>query len=439
MTRLLASTLWCPLALGIAQSLLAETPPLPKAFAPRAAASMPLGQLGAVVREQYSGDGLAVVSSPDGAMLRCAPQRLSARITTQGLSLISIVDGANGETFRVIARTLGRQIQEALPHSGKVALSGQMARFIRTGLREEYSVSIEGVRQDFVIERRPEGTGPVRLELEVDGAKAEAMGDGARLALADGGRKLVYNALKAEDAMGKELKARMEVVSPGGLAVVLEDADAVYPVRIDPTFSDANWISMNPGIDGANGGVSAAVVDGSGNLYIGGLFTIVGNVVVNNIAKWDGSSWTALGSGMNGRVDALAVSDGNVYAGWYFTTAGGSAAKGVAKWDGSSWAALGSGVGGTFPYVTALAVSGTDLYVGGRFATAGGATNYIAKWDGSNWSSLGSGMGSPVSTAVVEVDALAVSGNDVYAGGLFKTAGGVAATNIAKWDGSSWA
>ena len=28
--------------------------------------------------------------------------------------------------------------------------------------------------------------------------------------------------------------------------MVVNDAGAVYPVRIDPTFSDANWISMGP-------------------------------------------------------------------------------------------------------------------------------------------------------------------------------------------------
>src|SRR5207249_6450146 len=92
------------------------------------------------------------------------------------------------------------------------------------------------------------------------------------------------------------------------LAVVVNDAEAVYPVRIDPTFSDANWISMNPSIPGANGLVSAAVVDGSGNFYIGGDFTIVGDVFANYVAKWNGSSWTALGSGMNSNVRALAVS-----------------------------------------------------------------------------------------------------------------------------------
>ena len=36
------------------------------------------------------------------------------------------------------------------------------------------------------------------------------------------------------------------------LAVVVNDAEAVYPVRIDPTFSDANWVSMG-GIPGADG------------------------------------------------------------------------------------------------------------------------------------------------------------------------------------------
>src|SRR5262249_12620255 len=38
---------------------------------------------------------------------------------------------------------------------------------------------------------------------------------------------------------------------------------------------------------------------------------------------WNGSSWSALGSGMNDTVAALAVSGSDLYAGGYFTTAGG--------------------------------------------------------------------------------------------------------------------
>src|SRR5437763_432734 len=91
------------------------------------------------------------------------------------------------------------------------------------------------------------------------------------------------------------------------LVVWVNDADAADPVPIAPAFSDANWMSMG-GIPGLNGEVVAAVVVSAGDLFTGGNFTAVGDVVANRIAKWDGSSWTALASGMNGDVLALAVS-----------------------------------------------------------------------------------------------------------------------------------
>jgi len=126
---------------------------------------------------------------------------------------------------------------------------------------------------------------------------------------------------------------------------------------------------------------------------------------------------------MNGGVAALAVSGSNLYAGGSFTTAGGHVAKYIAKWDGSSWSALGSGIDGE---VHALAVSGTDVYAGGGFTRAGGlAATSIAKWDGTKWSALDSGMNNVVS-------ALAVSGSDLYAGGAFTTAGGKVSAYIAR-------
>ena len=49
-----------------------------------------------------------------------------------------------------------------------------------------------------------------------------------------------------------------------------------------------------------------------------------------------------------GAIDAsivtVAVSGSNVYAGGWFTTAGGIPANRIAKWEGSSWSALGSGI-----------------------------------------------------------------------------------------------
>src|SRR5437870_5804427 len=101
-------------------------------------------------------------------------------------------------------------------------------------------------------------------------------------------------------------------------------------------------------------------------------------------ATFSDANWTSVGSGMDSYVKTLAVSGSDVYAGGSFTAAGGNAVGDVAKWDGSSWSALGSGLSGAMPgehpYVFALAVSGSNLYAGGGFTMAGGApANHIAK------------------------------------------------------------
>src|ERR1035437_9506149 len=226
---------------------------------------------------------------------------------------------------------------------------------------------MDGVRQDFIIGQRPTGKGPLRVELDVSGARAEPLGNGARLVLDGSGRRLAYHRLRAVDAEGQALAARLTVWTATRLAVVVDDAAAAYPVRIDPTFSDANWVSLG-GLPGSDDTVNAAAVDGAGNLYIAGYFTIVGDTIANRVAKWNGNSWSALGAGLNSNVWALAVSGTNLYAGGEFTSAGGTPANFIARWNGNAWSALASGMDGV---VYALAVSGTTLHAGGAFATAG--------------------------------------------------------------------
>lgn len=195
--------------------------------------------------------------------------------------------------------------------------------------------------------------------------------------------------------------------------------------------------------------------DGSGPaLYVGGDFARADGVTVNSIARWDGSAWQPLGSGLlfnanPANVYALAVfDDGNgpaLYAGGNLTSAGGVAASCTARWDGSSWSPLGSGIGGgSPPDVRTLAVfddgSGPALYAGGYFTQAGGASaNRIARWNGSSWSRLGTGIGGAGLPVVYGLEVYNDgSGAQLHAIGKFTTAGGVAVEHVARWNGTAW-
>src|SRR3972149_6550920 len=74
---------------------------------------------------------------------------------------------------------------------------------------------------------------------------------------------------------------------------------------------DQHWVAGFH-LPGMNSGVTALAVDGDGNLYAGGGFTTAGGTRANRIAKWDGTTWAPLGSGMDNGVSDLEVdNDGN--------------------------------------------------------------------------------------------------------------------------------
>jgi hypothetical protein len=390
--------------------------------------TIPWDQIGAKAGANYRGDGLTVTPISEGARLHCVFQQLDGNATREGLWLISTLPGLANDRFRITAVAVGRAVDVQLARAGDVSTDGPMVRFCRPGLMEEYSVSVDGVQQDFVVTEKPAGGGQLKVRLTLDGASAEAAPDGARLVLPQSGRKIAYSRLRATDAVGRDLSAKIEVLSPNQLAVAVDDAAAQYPVRIDPTFSAANWVSLG-GIPGTSGSLDAVAVDGSGNVYIGGNFNVAGTILASNIAEWNGSNWLPLSSGMNGFVDALVFSGNTLYAGGGFTTAGGAPANNIAQWNGTSWSDLGLGLNNT---VYTLAVSNTFLFAGGAFTAAGGnAASFIAQWNGTVWSTLGSGMNS-------SVFALAVSGTNLYAGGIFSGAGGIPASFIARWNGTQW-
>lgn len=209
-------------------------------------------------------------------------------------------------------------------------------------------------------------------------------------------------------------------------------------------ITDDNWESMG-GMPGVEGQVYAITSDEKGNFYAAGSFRTAGGVFVNRIAKWNGKSWSALGSGTNKEITGITLDNsGNLYVIGYFDTAGGIFANHIAKWNGSEWSALGSGLkltNNSKPVKNITAVVTDDsgnVFASGDFDTAGGvAARGIAKWDGKVWSSLGTGFNGDGMQSYVH--SLAVDhSNNLYVGGRFDTIGGIAANNIAKWDGNVW-
>ncbi|HCN28192.1 MAG TPA: hypothetical protein DIT64_05325, partial [Verrucomicrobiales bacterium] len=310
--------------------------------------------------------------------------------------LESTEKAGRAERFRVRAAALGGATPAELAAHGGVSVEGGTARYTRPGLVEEFRVSLDGVRQDFVVETPPVDGGGLNVWLEISGAKAAPAAYGARLTLDGSGRALAYSRLHVTDARGRVLPARMEVAAADRLVIRVDDAGAAYPVRIDPTFSDEDWISLG-GQAGVRGSVHAVALDNNGNLFVGGQFDAVGELEANNIARWNGTAWSTLGQGVNGEVLALAfaVEQSTLYVAGEFTEAGGAPAASVAAWnvDTQDWSALGTGISGG--PVTALHFEfGQGLFAGGHFDEAGGTagTARVALWNGS-WSGFDDGPG----------------------------------------------
>ena len=390
-------------------------------------------QLGSTAAQQMRPDAFAIRATSDGAILNSALQDMKGSVNPFGLMVTSLAKKGKEGSFSLWTASLARKDGTRTPinANGTVSVKDFSAVLDRGSIREEFRTSGDGLRQDFVVPSRPQGTGKLMIRSTLAGATAQQFAQSIRLSLKNSRRELVYTNLRVTDALGKAVPARLAVHNSSTIDIEVDDASATYPIRIDPTISDANWQGIGGQLPGFDGPVNAVVYDSVGNLYIGGSFTHASGVPVNDIAKWDGSNWSSLGSGMDNSVFALAI-DGsdNLYAGGFFTSAGGILANRVAKWDGSSWSAVGSG---TDDGVYSLALSTSSLYVGGNFTTAGGvAASNVAKWDGASWSALGVGTNDTVYALAVNAS------GTLFAGGSFTDAGGSYVGRIAEWNGSAW-
>lgn len=278
----------------------------------------------------------------------------------------------------------------------------------------------------------PDGSGPLPPKLVAAGDFEFAGGITAR-----GMASLDY-ASKTWSPLGSGLLGtkRCMVAIPGGDllvgGVLSIDGGATHQQLV--RWDGSTWSSVATFTNGVfQTWVYAAALADNGDLIVAGEFGSVGGVLANNVARFDGTSWSALGSGTDDRVYQLAAApNGDIFASGRFANAGGSAIAGIARWDGQSWYALGAGVG-PIDVHSLLVLPQGDLLVGGDFAMVASVNaQNIARWNGSSWSALGVGTEFAPETLVQDAN------GDVLAGGYYAPGLPTGMNCVARWNGSSW-
>jgi hypothetical protein len=237
-------------------------------------------------------------------------------------------------------------------------------------------------------------------------------------------------------------------VAPDGTAYLGGDFTAIGPWTGSAVVLDPTTGALAAPAPKFSGQVLAAAPDGNGGWYVAGSFRPGAGAPLTSLARLrgDGTVDPAFVTSFDGAVEALAAADGVVYAGGRFEHVGGAARHRLAAVDGATGAvtawnptrdpaaipgltsSLAPGFGVGLNLVSALAVGNGVIYAGG-VARGERWSSWIAAIDPegavSAWRPVMDGMG---------VEALAVRGTTLYAGGSFTTVDGQPRTGLAAFD-----
>lgn len=220
---------------------------------------------------------------------------------------------------------------------------------------------------------------PVHNVAQWDGTQWSDMDSGFHLA---GLSPDFQHGLKALAPLGGEL-----------VAMGLFDEASGRPARGIAHWNGDTWLAFHPGI---NAPVRAFAASGGSWLYAGGDFVFDWNgASLRHLVGWDGSDLNAIlgvagtNNGADGTVRALTLFAADPFtselvAGGSFSQAGDDPAQDVAGFRyPAGWSAIGSGFDNS---VLALAAYHGTLYAAGAFTSSGGTTlHHLASLSSGNW------------------------------------------------------
>lgn len=263
----------------------------------------------------------------------------------------------------------------------------------------------------------------------------------------------------------------------GGTFATAGSAGSQLVTLFDPATSQ--WSALGIGLRdhaSAFGEVFTAVTMPNGDLVVGGRFTEAGGSPAHCVARWNGTSWSAVGtppfvvevaalhvlpngdlaaagdlgavhlwngavwtpipsSPFSNNVDTLAgTANGDLLAAGPTSTS----SHQVARWSGTSWTNLGSA---SFDnrVQRLLELPNGDIVAAGSFATAGNpSTAGVARWTGQAWTAMGNGLNGAGLLAPNVTGLSRRSNGNLIAAGTIVHSGVMPLVDLAEWNGSSW-
>ena len=295
----------------------------------------------------------SLVSSPMAARVADGGDEATASAPLSSLHTAFRDDGIGlrpddeSGTFSPIRMRLASWGRDALaPVNDALPITSRDGRvdYDRGEVIEWYARDARGVEQGFTIPAAPPtckeaGDLPLQLVLALDGiddVRPGADGRSLRLVSATDGFTLTYSGLRAWDAEGRPLDARL-AYDAGEITIAVEDRAAAYPVTIDP------WIAIE-----------------------------AAKLVMPN------STWMGATVAFDGDT-AITVNDSFIDAkGWVFTRSGGG-------WQPGEELPLPSDPSDTYNW-SFLALSGDTVAVGGTLGAFTAIPVYVFTRNGTTWS-----------------------------------------------------
>jgi hypothetical protein len=190
-------------------------------------------------RQEYD---FSVVPGEEGAW--SAPNRaqaLRSRVSANGVEIFPRTTGVDGvgATWKLGLRTCSvRRGERELPLSVvSLRVEGGSAILDRGAVVERIHNRANGIEQMWNILGRPDGEGPLTIELELSGGFVPEVDGSARSArLVNPAVELPYGGLRSFDSNGRDLPARF-VTSGAMLVIEVDDECAPYPLTVDPTLA----------------------------------------------------------------------------------------------------------------------------------------------------------------------------------------------------------